>query len=83
MSTAASKVLVRCADYNGDKDVLFMMKADEFRLTDPRFSANYTVLDAAPVYTHKTRTLSSSLGVFRVFTDWSLRLLPDSHGSAE
>jgi hypothetical protein len=34
-------VIVNCKDFNGYKDVLFRLKADDFRLHDERFSSNY------------------------------------------
>lgn len=68
-------ILARCADYNGHKDVLFMMEADDFRLTDALFSANYTILDDAPTYDWRTRRLATNQGEFLVCSDWSLKPL--------
>src|SRR4051794_1206753 len=64
--------LVGCGDYNGHADGLFMMKSDDFRLSDERFSANYTVLGDGR-YDHKARTLTVGGSVYRVYADWSLK----------
>ena len=71
MAKAKQRVLAQCADYNGYKNILFMMDADDFRLTDERFSANYTVIDTG-AYTHRTRTLVADGRTFTVLRDWSL-----------
>lgn len=66
------RVLAVAADYNGYKDVLFMFKADDFRLTDERFSGGYTILGDAE-YVHKTRTLTCGGKTYRVYPDWSVK----------
>ena len=71
MSNVIRKVLVKSLNYNG-REVLFMMKCDDFRLSDTRLSSNYIILDSTPRYIHKERRLVSSHGVFKVFSDWSL-----------
>lgn len=68
------KVLALCKDYNGYKNVFFMMKSDDFRLHDERWG--YVLVDNSPVYSSKTQTLSASDGrLFKVFEDWSLKLI--------
>lgn len=62
-------ILVNCRDYNGHKDVKFMMSPDDFHLADP----NYQVLDPAAVYSRRHKTLTSSRGTFTVCADWSVR----------
>lgn len=65
------RLLVKCADFNGHKDVLFMMKPDDFRLTDERFKGDYTTLDKG---TYKSRVLTTEKsGAFQVFSDWSVK----------
>lgn len=70
------KILVRAADYNGHKGVLFMMKSDDERLSHPELAANYEILDPTPAYSRRLRTLTSAHhGIFRVYPDWSLKLV--------
>jgi len=66
----ANKVLVKANDYNGHKDVLFMMQADDFRLTNMTFKNNYTVLAQGK---YSKRILKTELGDFNVFSDWSVK----------
>lgn len=63
-------LLVRNADYNGH-DALFMYEADDFRLTDPRFSGKLTVI-AGGTYDRRKKTLAADGRTFRVHADWSL-----------
>lgn len=67
-----SKVLVKCSDYNGSKDVLFMMRQDDNRLVD--YSNNYEVLSDAK-YSAKTKTLIANKKSYRVFCDWSVKAI--------
>ena len=64
------KVLVQCADYNGYKNVLFMMKDTDFRLADEKFG--YKILGQGK-YVHKTRTLIVNDQTYKVFSDWSVK----------
>lgn len=66
---SAKKILVNCLDYNGHKNVKFMMSSDDFRLN----GENYQILDANAVYVHKAKTLATTHGTFTVFADWSLK----------
>jgi hypothetical protein len=76
------KKLVRCADYNGYRNVLFMMDGDDFRLSDARFSSNYTVL-ASDVYAARDKTFTTADGdTYTVFADWSLQPQPAASASA-
>lgn len=65
-----SKVLARCADYNGNKNVLFMMSADDFRLADAKWG--YSIVGPAK-YSRKDQTLVSGGKTYRVFSDWSVK----------
>lgn len=73
-----ARLLVRVGDYNGHKDVLFMMKQDDWRLTDERFAPNHTVV-ANGTYTHRhpepgvIGTLVADGVAYGVFSDWSVR----------
>lgn len=71
-----SYVLVRCGDYNGHKNVLFMMDTTDFRLSDERFSSNYEVL-APGEYAGRARqlTVAERGETYQVFEDWSLKLI--------
>lgn len=66
---ATKKVFVICKDYNGYKDVPFMMSSDDYRAG----SENYPIVDPAPKYSHKEKTLTTNRGTFEVCSDWSLR----------
>lgn len=64
----ANKFLVNCANYNGNKNILFMMAADDFRLND----GNWQVISPAN-YDRKTKTLVAEGKQYKVFCDWSVR----------
>lgn len=64
------RLMVICADYNGRADVPFMMNSDDFRLSDPSFSGNWTVGEGA--YDHVTRTLTVDGRAYHVYCDGSL-----------
>lgn len=70
-----ANLIVRCADYNGSKDVLFRMRANDERLSDKRFKDNYTVIEAGIVKDSKTIIGCVSGTVFRVFSDWSIKVI--------
>lgn len=65
-----SKVLAKCIMYNKTPNVLFMMQADDFRLG----GGNYVLLAPAE-YNHKAKELTALGNRYRVFSDWSLRLI--------
>ena len=68
--------LVRCANYNGNKNVLFMMAANDDRLG----TANYTDLGRGIYFTKaKLLRLDNGLdrGDYQVYPDWSVKLIPD------
>jgi hypothetical protein len=71
MPAKVQYVLARCRDYNGHPDVLFMMKADDFRLSDPVHG--YSVLCRDCKYDRKAKTLTADGVTYRVFADWSLK----------
>ena len=66
------KWLVRAAVYNNRKDVLFMMKSDDFRFND----GNYIPI-APGKFDNKTKTLTINDGVYQVYADWSVKLLKE------
>jgi hypothetical protein len=68
------KVLANCKSYNGHKNVLFMMDADDFRILDSE-KWGYEVLDAKAEYNRKERTLTSGKDKYHVFSDRSLKKL--------
>jgi hypothetical protein len=68
--TKRTKVLAKCLKYNDTPNVLFMMQSDDFRLGN----GNYIVLGEAE-YNHKAKELRALGNTYRVFSDWSLRLL--------
>jgi hypothetical protein len=70
-SSKRRRLMVICHDYNGHKDVPVMMKSDDFRLTDPQFAGNYTIVGEG-VYDHGTRALAVDGRAYHVFSDWSL-----------
>lgn len=65
-------LLVRAADYNGSKDVLFMMEPDDFRLRDPVLREGWTVLNDHATYTKLPQLLQTEDGFYKVHIDWSL-----------
>jgi hypothetical protein len=66
-----ARLMVICRDYNGLKDIPFMMNSDDFRLIDPRFAADYSIVGEG-IYDHPARTLTVDGRVYHVFSDWSL-----------
>ena len=64
------KYLVKDNDYNGHKDVLFMMNMNDFRLTDDRFKDDYEVLGKGK-YAKKVLTVNGI--AYKVFSDWSVK----------
>ena len=73
MARPSIKKLVRAADYNGYKDILFMMDPDDFRLSDERFSSNYAVLGEG-AYAVRAKTFTVDGKLYQVHADWSLTL---------
>lgn len=73
----AVKLLVCCADYNGHKDVLFMMKPDDFRLTTEKPGGGdwgYKMV-AAGRSSDRNRLLTLDDGTeYTVHADWSVTL---------
>lgn len=65
------RLMVICHDYNGHRDVPFMMETNDFRLADPQFADNYTIVGEG-VYDHGTRTFTVDGRAYYVFSDWSL-----------
>lgn len=64
-SRIVNYLLVCCADYNGQKNILFMMRADDDRVG----TQNWTVLDYNATY--KNHVLTTTRGRFIVHEDWS------------
>lgn len=73
MAKTKARVLAYCPSYNGYQ-ALFMMDADDFRVVtdEAAFKFGYEVLDVAPVYNHKFKTLTTKHGAFSVAYDGSL-----------
>ena len=66
---ANEKVLARCDDYNGFKNVLFVMDADDFRIGN----GNYHKL-ADGVFSRKNHHFTANDGrQFKVFADRSAK----------
>lgn len=70
--------LVNCKNYNGYKDVLFMMRANDFRLQEPQFKINYEILDPNP--RRQLHRLYTNRGDFVINSDWSLSPVRPIHG---
>ena len=74
ISTTPKKVIVLCKDYNGHKNVLFMMKEDDFRLKD-----DYRLKDNWSVVTQGTHNFKEKVFVgtngkkYKTFSDWSVK----------
>lgn len=88
-----NRLLVNCKDYNGHKDVLFMMREDDFRLNPghrinknlpakvvKNMQGNYDVLGEGE-YTHKKRELVIGKKTYRVFPDWSVKEITSGKAS--
>ena len=69
----SKKVFAQSNQTGSFLNVKFMMKSDDFRLKDDSFG--YKVLDDNPVYNHKEKTLTTKYGVYKVFSDWSLKAI--------
>lgn len=65
-------VLVRAAKFEHYTNVLFMMDATDFRLSDERFSGNYTILGEG-AYDRRAGTLTVDGHAHTVFHDWSVK----------
>lgn len=71
--TQAEKLIVKAADYNGHRDVLFMMDADDPRLTMKGFSHNYTRIGGGR-FDAKAKVFTTNDGArYEVFRDRSAR----------
>ncbi len=67
------KVLAICADYNGYKNVLFMMKSDDCRLAPGEEKWGYRVLEKA-TFNFKEKIMTTQSGKrYTVFSDWSVK----------
>ena len=74
-NTKKPKLIVNCAVYNGYKNVLFMMDADDIRLANPWYG--YTKVSDGK-YIHKERKFTAADGViYSVFSDWSVKKVQD------
>ena len=63
------KAIVLCKDYNGVKNVLFMMETEDFRFND----GNYSLLTGG-TYDRKKGVFHGENGKdYLVFVDWSVR----------
>ena len=67
MNATAKKVLVKCVDYNGHKDILFTMSPSDFRYND----GNYQHFATG---TLKARVFRADDGkTYKVFSDGSAK----------
>jgi len=65
----AKRNYVNHKDYNGYKDIKFVMETDDFRLTNPAFSDDYEVIASVDV---KNGKFSLNGQIFEVFSDSSV-----------
>lgn len=65
-----TKVLAKCKNYNGHKNVLFMMDTDDHRLFEKAWG--YETIDSKAEYNRKEKTLTSGDTVYHVYSDRSL-----------
>lgn len=67
------KLIVQASEYNGSKDVLFLMNSNDFRLTNPAFASGYTIITEG---THKSKDklfLGKNGITYKVYQDWSVK----------
>jgi hypothetical protein len=64
----AKRIYVNCKDYNGYKDVKFVMRPDDFRLQDAKWGYE----PIAPVNVAKNHFVLNGIGHI-VFSDWSVK----------
>jgi hypothetical protein len=66
-----SKYLVEAADYNGHKNILFMMDMDDERVNN----GNYKSISTDCFYNKKNKTLIdfNTKKTYNVFEDWSVK----------
>lgn len=62
-----ARVIVNCADYEGHKNVLFMMEESDSRLHDPE--SGYTLVTTG-TYSKKVFTGTNNKR-YQIFSDWS------------
>ncbi|GEM_PF-4365558 len=67
------KLLVIAKDYNGHKDILFMMNENDSRITENGKSnnGNYEILDYGD-FENNILTVSDNVK-YKVFEDWSVK----------
>jgi hypothetical protein len=65
------KVLATCKQYGRFTDVLFMMKADDFRLADSKYG--YTKITDGKHVTKERKFVTTAGDSYQVFTDWSVK----------
>lgn len=71
--TRAYHALVKAKDYNGSKDVLFMMKSDDHRFGTDNYETIGRGTFAKGILTVCTDT--DRFKMYRVFPDWSVRAI--------
>jgi hypothetical protein len=69
----ATKYLVESNQVGSFTNVKYMMASDDFRLKDDSFG--YKILDKKPTYNHKEKTLTTNNVVYKVFNDWSVKII--------
>lgn len=67
--------LVRCGDYNGFKNVLFLMKSNDFRFND----GNYMSIERGMFVNRRKNFVTDSGDLYKVASDWSVKKVSDFH----
>lgn len=63
----AKRIFVNCTDYNGYKNIKFVMKLDDPRNEDP-----YSGYEPIAVVDVKKNRFTHNDTVYKVFSDWSV-----------
>lgn len=68
------RLLVKCSEYNGFKNILFMMDKKDFRLIDEDFKNEWEILGEGD---YKKKVLTIGKDKYKVFSDWSVKKMED------
>jgi hypothetical protein len=72
-----TKILVNCKDFNGYKNGVFMMKSDDFRLTNSYMGNviefGYTKIADGKFNTKERKFITDAGDTYQVFSDWSVK----------
>jgi hypothetical protein len=70
-----TKILVNCKDFNGYKNCIFMMKSDDFRLTNSYMGNviefGYTKIADGKFNTKERKFVTDAGDTYKVYRDWS------------